>query len=132
MTRKMSNRKNRLASYYIVCDENLFVQFSIDFHSCFRSSEQTISSNKRNPEPSRVKAMLISQNRMVDGIVPSASIQSACVGKERFGFQTKQLFDQSLNAWRRYVRIVGCLAYMNFNRGKVIFLKAIREAPCLE
>ncbi|MBA7685592.1 hypothetical protein ES703_94017 [subsurface metagenome] len=76
--------------------------------------------------------MLGGENGMVDGIMPSADIQGACVGYKWFCFQCKQLVNQSFNARGRYMRVVITFADVNLDSRKIVFLKAACESACLE
>ena len=97
MACKVSNRKNRLASYDIVRNENMLVQLTVDFHSGLSGPKQPVRSNKRYSKPRDIKTVLTGQNGMVDCISPPTGIQSARISNERSGFQRKQLLHQSFN-----------------------------------
>jgi hypothetical protein len=101
-------------------------------YSGLGGAEQAVRGNKRYAEAGHIKAVLTGQNVVVDGIVPSACIQSAGIGKKRFCFKTKQRCYQTFDASWFYVGVVGRLPDVNFDSSEIAGLETVGEIALVE
>jgi hypothetical protein len=64
---------------------------------------------------------------MVDCIVPAARIQGAGVGEEGFCFEGEQFVNQAFETGGFQIGVVSIFSDVDFDGGKIVFLKTARE-----